>query len=694
VTNAGIETERRSAAPGATVSSAGVNFSVYSRTASAVELLFFDGPDAARPSRTIRLDPDANRTYHYWHIFVPGIEAGQIYAYRAAGPFEPENGHRFDRGKVLLDPYARAVVVPRGYSRESARREGDNASTAMKSVVVDPQAYDWEGDAPLMRPCSQTIVYEMHVRGFTRHPSSGVATKRRGTYAGLVDKIPYLRALGVTAVELLPVFQFDAQDCPAGLVNYWGYAPTSFFAPHRAYSSRQDPIGPVDEFRDMVKALHRAGIEVILDVVFNHTAENDHKGPTLSFRGLENSAYYILQEDRSLYADYTGTGNTLNTNHPVVRRMIVDSLRYWVGEMHVDGFRFDLASILTRDSSGAVMANPPVLWDIESDPMLAGIKMFAEAWDAAGLYQVGSFTGDSWREWNGRFRDDVRGFFRGEDNTVRRLADRLIGSPEIFGHENREAEQSLNFVTCHDGFTLNDLVSYERKCNEANGERNCDGTDDNRSWNCGVEGPTDDPAIERVRNRQVKNFFTVTLLSLGIPMILMGDEMRRTQHGNNNAYCHDDETNWLDWTLLEKHADVHRFVQLLCGRRLLRDADAERRRLTLNQILREAKIAWHGVKVGEPDWGPQSHSVAMMAELEERGSTFYVIANAYWEPLDFELPPAPRAADGAWRRWIDTSLDSPSDIVGWDRTAPIEGPAYRAGPRSVVVLISGGSDAA
>jgi len=694
VTNAGIETERRSAAPGATVSSAGVNFSVYSRTASAVELLFFDGPDAARPSRTIRLDPDANRTYHYWHIFVPGIEAGQIYAYRAAGPFEPDNGHRFDRGKVLLDPYARAVVVPRGYSRESARREGDNASTAMKSVVVDPQAYDWEGDAPLMRPCSQTIVYEMHVRGFTRHPSSGVATKRRGTYAGLVDKIPYLRALGVTAVELLPVFQFDAQDCPAGLVNYWGYAPTSFFAPHRAYSSRQDPIGPVDEFRDMVKALHRAGIEVILDVVFNHTAENDQKGPTLSFRGLENSAYYILQEDRSLYADYTGTGNTLNTNHPVVRRMIVDSLRYWVGEMHVDGFRFDLASILTRDSSGAVMANPPVLWDIESDPMLAGIKMFAEAWDAAGLYQVGSFTGDSWREWNGRFRDDVRGFFRGEDNTVRRLADRLIGSPEIFGHENREAEQSLNFVTCHDGFTLNDLVSYERKCNEANGERNCDGTDDNRSWNCGVEGPTDDPAIERVRNRQVKNFFTVTLLSLGIPMILMGDEMRRTQHGNNNAYFHDDETNWLDWTLLETHADVHRFVQLLCGRRLLRDADAERRRLTLNQILREAKIAWHGVKVGEPDWGPQSHSVAMMAELEERGSTFYVIANAYWEPLDFELPPAPRPADGAWRRWIDTSLDSPSDIVEWDRTAPIEGPAYRAGPRSVVVLISGGSDAA
>jgi isoamylase len=687
VTNAGIETERRSAALGATVSPAGVNFSVFSRTASGVELLFFDRPEDARPARTIRLDPDANRTYHYWHIFVPRVEAGQLYGYRVDGPYEPENGHRFDRGKVLLDPYGRATVVPHGYSRESARREGDNAATAMKSVVVDPRAYDWEGDAPLMRPCSQTIVYEMHVRGFTRHPSSGVAGERRGTYAGLIDKIPYLHALGVTAVELLPIFQFDAQDCPPGHVNYWGYAPTSFFAPHQAYSSRQDPLGPVDEFRDMVKALHRAGIEVILDVVFNHTAESDHNGPTLSFRGLENSAYYILQDDCSRYADFTGTGNTLNTNHPVVRRMIVDSLRYWVGEMHVDGFRFDLASILTRDSSGTVMANPPVLWDIESEPMLAGIKMFAEAWDAAGLYQVGSFAGDSWREWNGRFRDDVRGFFRGEDGMVRRLADRLIGSPEIFGHENREAEQSLNFVTCHDGFTLNDLVSYERKRNEANGERNCDGTDDNRSWNCGVEGPTDDPAIERVRNRQVKNFFTVTLLSLGIPMILMGDEVRRTQGGNNNAYCHDDETSWLDWTLVEQHADVHRFVQLLCGRRVLRDTDAERRRLSLNEILREAKIAWHGVKVGEPDWSPQSHSLAMMAELEERGLTFYLIANAYWEPLDFELP-APPPERGSWRRWIDTALDSPSDIVEWDAARPVDGGRYRASPRSVAVLLA------
>src|SRR6516165_10736256 len=328
----------------------------------------------------------------------------------------------------------------------------------------------------------------MHLKGFTRHPNSGVSENTRGTYRGLIEKIPYLQDLGITAVELLPVFQFDSEDCPPGLVNYWGYAPVSFFAPHQAYSSRQDPLGPVDEFRDMVKSLHRAEIEVILDVVFNHTAEGGESGPTLGFRGIDNNAYYVLERDRSRYANYSGTGNTLNANHPIVRRMIVDSLRYWVGEMHVDGFRFDLASILSRDSSGQVMSSPPVLWDIESDPQLAGIKMIAEAWDAAGLYQVGSFIGDSWKEWNGRFRDDLRDFVRGGDHSVTRMADRFLGSPDIYGHKEREAEQSINFVTCHDGFTLNDLVSYNQKHNEENGEGNRDGADDNRSWNCGVEG--------------------------------------------------------------------------------------------------------------------------------------------------------------------------------------------------------------
>src|SRR5579863_26391 len=573
---------------GATVCQGGVNFSIFSRNATVVELLFFDSTDDARPARVVAIDPITNRTYHYWHVFVPGAPPGQIYGYRVHGPFDPARGMRFDSSKVLLDPYGRGVVVPKNYSREAAIAKGDNAAKAMKSVVVDSSSYDWEGDAPLHRASSRTIVYEMHVRGFTCHPRSGVAEKTRGTFRGLIEKIPYLQDLGITAVELLPVFQFDAQDCPPGRLNYWGYAPVSFFALHQAYSSCQDPLGPLDEFRDMVKALHRAGIEVVLDVVFNHTAEGGENGPTLSLKGFDNSVYYVLEHDRSRYANYSGTGNTVNANNPIVRRMIVDSLVYWVGEMHVDGFRFDLASILARDSSGEVMSNPPVLWDIESNPALAGTKMIAEAWDAADLYQVGSFIGDSWKEWNGRFRDDVRSFVRGERGSVGKVADRFLGSPEIYGHKEREAEQSVNFVTCHDGFTLNDLVSYDYKHNEENRENNSDGTNDNRSWNCGVEGPTDDPDVEKLRNRQVKNFLTITLLSLGVPMITMGDEVRRTQYGNNNDYCQDNKTSWFDWTLVEKHADVHRFLSLLIERRLLRDLEAELQRQTLHQMLQAA----------------------------------------------------------------------------------------------------------
>ena len=673
---------------GATVTEGGVNFSLYSRDADRLELLFFDQADDLKPSQIVELDPVGHRTYHYWHVFVPGIRSGQLYGFRAHGPFDPARGMRFDPAKVLLDPYGRGVVVPKAYSRIAAGQDGGNVATAMKSVVVDPSTYDWEGDAPLKRPSARTIIYEMHVRGFTRHPSSGVTSEKQGTYAGLIEKIPYLRELGITAVELLPVFQFDAQDCPPGKVNYWGYAPVSFFAPHQAYSSCRDPLGPVDEFRDMVKALHRAGIEVILDVVFNHTAEGDEHGPTLGFRGLDNNAYYILENDRSRYANYTGTGNTLNANHPVVRRMIVDSLRYWVQEMHVDGFRFDLASILTRDANGRVMPSPPVLWDIESDPVLAGTKLIAEAWDAAGLYQVGSFIGDSWKEWNGRFRDDVRSFFRGEDGSLGRFADRLVGSPEIYGHKQREPEQSVNFVTCHDGFTLNDLVSYNAKHNEANDEGNRDGADDNRSWNCGVEGPTDDPAVEDLRNRQVKNFLTVTLLSIGVPMIVMGDEVRRTQHGNNNAYCHDNELSWFDWTLVARHADVHRFVTLLNERRLMRNVEHEHRRLTLAQLIHQANKSWHGVKVGQPDWNPQSHSVAVNVEMKQDRFLIYAMFNAYWGPLDFELPPLNNGASTKWRRWIDTGLRSPHDIVPWRTAAPVSGAKYRLGARSVAVLMA------
>jgi glycogen operon protein len=558
----------------------------------------------------------------------------------------------------------------------------------MKSVVVDVDTYDWEGDSLPRHPSAATIIYEMHVQGFTRHPSSGVPEQTRGTYVGLIDKIPYLRDLGVTAVELLPVYQFDAQDCPPDLVNYWGYAPVSFFAPHAAYSSRQDALGPVNEFRDMVKALHRAGIEVILDVVYNHTAEENHHGPTLCYRGWENNAYYILEKDRSRYANYSGTGNTLNANNPVVRRLIVDSLRYWVEHMHVDGFRFDLASILSRDEQGHPLANPPVLWDIESDPVLAGTKLIAEAWDAAGLYQVGSFIGDRWREWNGRFRDDVRSFFRSEPGSARRFADRMVGSPEIYAHKEREPEQSINFVTCHDGFTLNDLVSYNDKHNEANRESNRDGTNDNRSWNCGVEGPTTDPGVERLRNRQVKNFFTVTLLSLGMPMILMGDEVRRTQQGNNNAYCHDAQWNWLDWTLVRKHADVHRFVTLLNERRLLRDTSHERRRVSLVQLIQQADKEWHGVRLRQPDWGNDSHTIVFTVRLKREQMRAHFILNAYWEALDFELPSANEMGAGSWCRWVDTALDSPEDIVPWRDASPHSGRTYRAQARSVVLLLA------
>ena len=672
---------------GASVTASGVNFSVFSRSAAAVELLLFDREDNTQPARVVPIDPVTNRTYHYWHVFVPGLKPGQLYGYRVDGPSDPAKGMRFDPTKVLLDPYGRGVVVPKSYSRAAARSTGDNARTSMKSVVVDPDAYDWEGDTPLCRPASRTIIYEMHVRGFTRHSSSGVPENTRGTYAGLVEKIPYLQQLGITAVELLPVFQFDLQDAPPGRVNYWGYAPVSFFAPHQAYSSRPEALGAVNEFRDMVKALHRAGIEVILDVVFNHTGEGDHNGPTLSFRGLENSVYYVLEPDRSRYANYSGTGNTLNANHPVVRRLILDSLRYWVEEMHIDGFRFDLASILERDESGNLMPNPPVLWDIDSDPVLAGTKLIAEAWDAVGLYQVGSFIGDSWREWNGRFRDDVRSFFRGDEGSVVPLADRLLGSPQIYGHKQREAEQSVNFVTCHDGFTLNDLVCYDRKHNEANGEDNRDGANDNRSRNWGVEGPTDDPAIEALRNRQVKNFLAVTMLSLGLPMILMGDEVRRTQQGNNNAYCQDNEMSWFDWSLIAEHRDVHRFVRLLCAQRLFEDTEPERQRLSLTQVLRSAKRAWHGVKLGRPDWAVSSHSLAFSAETQHDQLLVHVILNAYWEPLDFELAPL-SGSDPLWRRWVDTSLESPDDIVEWDAAPPVPGRAYRAGPRSVAALFA------
>jgi isoamylase len=676
---------------GATVFADGVNFSVFSRQASRVELLLFDDVVSPEPARVIELDVRTHRSYHYWHVFVPGIGPGQIYAYRARGPFFPEHGLRFDPDKVLLDPYGRAVCVPKAYSRPLASRRGDNTATAMKSAVVDPSRYDWEGDAPLLRPFAKTVIYEMHVAGFTRHPSSRVGAQLRGTYAGMIEKIPYLQELGITAVELLPVFQFDSQDCPPGLANYWGYSPVSFFAPHAGYSSRKDPLGPVDEFRDLVKTLHRAGIEVILDVVYNHTAEGNGDGPTLCFRGLANEIYYILDKDRTQYANYSGTGNTLNANQPIVRRMIVDSLRYWVAEMHVDGFRFDLASILARDESGRPLENPPVLWDIESDPVLAGTKLIAEAWDAAGLYQVGTFVGDSWKEWDGRFRDDVRGFVKADRGTVRRLAQRILGSPDIFGHQEREPEQSINFVTCHDGFTLNDLVSYNDKHNDANGEGNRDGSDNNLSWNCGVEGPAEGAEVDRLRRRQIKNFIVTLLISVGTPMLQMGDEMRRSQRGNNNAYCQDNEMSWLDWSLLARFRDLFRFVQTLIAQRLrwMEESGVASFELSLNELLRSAEFDWHGVRLGSPDWADNSHSIAFTLRSGRGRLPFWlhVMFNAYWEALDFDLPAPPATAVDGWRRWIDTSRESPEDIMDASTAPVVPETRYRVAPRTVTALV-------
>jgi isoamylase len=666
---------------GATIQPGGVNFSVFSKGSEAVELLLFKDINDAKPDRVILMDRQTNKTYYYWHVFVPGIGAGQVYTYRARGPLEPRAGHRFDYGKVLIDPYGRCIARPDAYSREALCRPGDTAACAMKSVVADTACYDWEDDASPGTSFTRTIIYELHVRGFTRHPSSGVKPELAGTYAGLVEKIPYLVDLGISAVELLPVFAFDPGDGPAGLGNYWGYCPVSFFAPHPGYSSSRDPLGVLDEFRDMVKALHRAGIEVILDVVYNHTSEGGDDGPTISLRGLSNEEYYILKRDKALYADYTGCGNTLNANEPVCRRLILDSLRYWVEEMHIDGFRFDLASILARDKNGMPMASPPVIWDIESDPVLANVKLIAEAWDAAGLYQVGSFTGDTWKEWNGRFRDDIRAFIKGDNGVARAAGYRLSGSPDIYQEGEREPEQSINFITCHDGFTLSDLVSYNTKHNEANREENRDGSDSNLSWNCGVEGPCNDVKVEQLRKRLIKNFLAMTMLSVGTPMLLMGDEAMRTQKGNNNAYCQDNGMSWFDWALVKTHADIHRFTKQLIELREGRHIPPNRLDMTLNELLQLQPIVWHGVRLNAPDWSDDSHTLA--ATITSGPFRAYLIVNAYWESLDFEIP-----RDGTiWRRCVDTYLEPPDDVSDWGSAPAIDTDIYPAGPRSLVFLI-------
>jgi isoamylase len=670
---------------GASVTATGVNFSVFSFHATRAELLLFDTEDATEPSHIIDLAPGLSRTDQYWHVHLPGIKAGQLYGYRISGPFAPALGHRFDPDKLLLDPYTRAISL-KNYQRDAAAKPGSNVGTAAKSVVVDLAAYDWEGDRPLGHPFSRTVLYEVHVGGLTRNPNSGVGKEKRGTYAGLIEKIPYLKTVGITAVELMPIFQFDAQNAPAGLENYWGYSPMSLFAPHDGYSSRVDPLGCLDEFRDMVKALHKTDIEVILDVVYNHTAEGGVPDPTFCFKGLDNRFYYLLTDDLSEYADYTGTGNTLNTNFAVVRRMIGDSLRYWVSEMHVDGFRFDLAAVLARDEHGNPVHNAPILWDIDSDPVLAGRKLIAEAWDAGGLYLVGSFGGDRWKEWNGRFRDDVRHFLKGDQDTVLNLQQRLIGSPDIYAEQHHPPEQSINFITCHDGFTLNDLFSFNEKHNEANGENNHDGTSENSSWNCGVEGPTNDPEVERLRTRQIRNALTLNILSVGTPLLLMGDEVRRTQLGNNNAYCQNNEISWFDWSLCERHADLHRFTQLLIQLRLRFAVGLKGDTLSLAEFIQQAKIQWHGVQSDAPDFSADSHALAATVYIENQGG-FHLMVNAFWEPLEFSVPGTPGGC-GPWLRLIDTFQDVPTEFLE-QGAAVLRLNTFTVQSRSIVLLTTG-----
>ena len=648
---------------GATLLPGGANFSVFSKHASAVQLLLFDDVEDERPAKVIDLDP-RERTYHYWHVFVPGLQAGQLYGYRVHGA-----------SNVLLDPYGKCVA------------RSANTAVTRKSVVADVGAYDWEDDRRPCTPFAKTIIYELHVGNFTRHPSSGVDPARRGTFAGLIEKIPYLHDLGVSAVELLPVFAFDETSAPPGHHNVWGYQPLAFFAPHPGYSSRTDPLGALDEFRDLVKAAHRAGIEIILDVVYNHTAEGGAEGPTLSFRGLANDTYYLIDATGANFVDYSGTGNTLNANDPIVRRLILDSLRYWVAEMHVDGFRFDLASVMSRDEQGHPVPSPPVLLDIESDPILANVKLIAEPWDAAGLYQVGGFAGDAWKEWNGRFRDDVRRFLKGDSATVRSLASRLVGSPDIYGAQGREPEQSINFVTCHDGFTLNDLVSYDHKHNEANGESNRDGSDVNHSWNCGVEGETQDDGVEQLRKRQIKNFFTLTLFATGTPMLLMGDEIRRTQRGNNNAYCLDDETTWFDWSALTRNADLHRFVTQLIALRNAKALPLQRVDVTLNELIAGYRIEWHGVALGEADWGDDSHSLAATFRFEADAVAVHLMINAYWKALAFAVPELEENYL-PWRRCLDTFRGTPEDVCRWTDAPAMSDATFVVQPRSIVMLVT------
>jgi isoamylase len=698
---------------GAHVAAGATNFAIFSRHATSVSLLLFDSAQASSPRLELRLDPRVNKTGDVWHVEVGDTGAGALYLYRVEGPYRPTEGHRFNPNKLLLDPYARAVTGSfdwrlgdsRGYCRDSPLGDlsfstSSDVAGMPKCIVLD-DAFDWRGDRPLNYPLRDCVIYETHIGGLTRHPSSGVA--HPGSFRGVVEKIPHFRKLGVTSLELLPIHEFDMYEIERSnprtgerLENYWGYSTMLFFAPKGRYSSSGAMGEQVLEFKEMVRELHGAGIEVILDVVFNHTAEGDETGPTLCFRGLDNSIYYILDDENPRhYRNYTGCGNTLNCNHPIVRSLIMDSLRYWVVNMHVDGFRFDLGSVLGRDREGELLANPPILERIAEEPVLRDTKIIAEAWDAAGAYQVGSFPGGRWAEWNDRFRDTVRSFWRGDPGTLGGFATRITGSADLYLRDGRKPFHSINFVTSHDGFTLNDLVSYREKHNEENGEGNRDGFDANVSENYGVEGPTTDPAVEILRNRQVKNFLATLLLSQGTPMLLGGDEMRRTQRGNNNAYCQNNDISWYDWRLAEGHADVLRFCSLLVG---LRRAHPVFRRPTFFTGTDGSRndlpdIAWRAPDGTAPRWeDPGAAAVGFLLDghAREIGSAaddndFFAAVNAGSEPVAFSLPTAPGGK--GWLLVVDTALPSPDDVRGAGKELPMAAQrSYRVEGRSFVLF--------
>ncbi len=677
----------------------GANFNLFSRNATRVLLEFYDRPGDRTPTRVIELDPVRHRTGDVWHVWVQGVRSGQLYAYRIDGPYRPEEGHRFNANKLLLDPYAFAIAgvsdwdfaAARGYDSSSRLTDlsfstVDNADATPKCVFTYGH-FDWEGDRPPKHPAADTVIYETHVRGFTIQTTSGV--RYPGTFRGLMEKIPYLRDLGVTAVELMPVQEFNENELvrlnpitKERLRNYWGYNPAAFFAPKESYGCQGSPVQQTLDFREMVKAFHRAGIEVIVDIVLNHTAEGNELGPTFCLRGIENSIFYMLQENgRRYYKDFSGTGNTLNANHPVVRDFVIGVLRYWVMQMHVDGFRFDLASVLGRDEHGNILANAPLLESIAEDPILRDVKIIAEAWDAGGAYQVGSFSERRWVEWNGRFRDDVRRFWLGDAGMTGLFASRICGSPDLYQGSGKGPENSLNFITSHDGFTLNDLVSYRQKHNEENGEDGHDGTDANYSDNCGVEGPSDDLAVETMRKRLIKNYLLTLFVSRGIPMLQGGDEFRRTQRGNNNAYCQDNETNWYDWKLLEKHQEIFRFTRGMISFRRAHPM------LRKESFYTDSDISWFGPSGKAPDWSDaQQRSFSCLIYGQEDADLFLMF-NAASDPVEFSIPALTKSGD--WHLAVDTFRSAPEDFFEPGKELSLQSErTFRAGPRSSAILLT------